>query len=240
MHLGRVQAENEKEGPAIAALQRSVQENPTNLPALLALAISYTNESQELQSYATLERWINAKYPSVLNSHPPPVSGTISTPAELHSRTTDRFLEAVRLGPGAAAVQSPAGMREIDPEVQEGLGVLFYMRGEFEKAIDCFSSALGAAPDNYLLWNRLGATLANSGKSEDAIDAYYKAVELKPSFVRCRYNLGVSCINMGCYREAAEHFLGALSLHDLATGQTLRKRMSAITFGKRCGGHSCS
>ncbi|KAJ3193415.1 Peroxisomal membrane signal receptor PTS1, partial [Dinochytrium kinnereticum] len=134
MHLGRVQAENEKEGPAIAALQRSVQENPTNLPALLSLAVSYTNESQELQSYATLERWINAKYPSVMQSHPPPTSGTISTPQELHQRTSNLFLEAVRLGPSAAAVQSPAGMKDIDPEVQEGLGVLFYIRGEFDKA----------------------------------------------------------------------------------------------------------
>jgi peroxin-5 len=35
MMLGRIQAENEKEEPAVAALQRSVQENPKNLPALL-------------------------------------------------------------------------------------------------------------------------------------------------------------------------------------------------------------
>lgn len=63
------------------------------------------------------------------------------------------------------------------------------------------------------MWNRLGATLANSGRSEDAIDAYHKALELRPSFVRARYNLGVSCINIGCYQEAAEHLLGALSMH---------------------------
>jgi len=51
---------------------------------------------------------------------------------------------------------------------------------------------LSARPGDYVLWNRLGATLANSGKSEEAIEAYYKALEIKPSFVRGRYNLGVS------------------------------------------------
>jgi Flp pilus assembly protein TadD len=46
---------------------------------------------------------------------------------------------------------------------------------------------------DFQLWNRLGATLANSGSPEEAIDAYRRALELKPSFTRAIYNLGVSC-----------------------------------------------
>ncbi|KAJ1548866.1 Peroxisomal membrane signal receptor PTS1 [Cladochytrium tenue] len=208
MHLGHVQAENEKEGPAIAALQRSVQENPDNLPALMSLAISYTNESMEVQAYSTLERWLRSKYPSVAE----PESTVLST-GEMHERVTRQFLAAVKTGPAAAAVGPVPAGGALDPDVQIGLGVLFYIRNDYEKAIDCFHSALSSRPSDYLLWNRLGATLANSGRSEEAIDAYYKALELKPTFVRCRYNLGVSCINIGCYREAAEHLLGALSMH---------------------------
>ncbi len=44
-----------------------------------------------------------------------------------------------------------------------------------------------------MLWNRLGATLANGGHPEEAIDAYRRALELKPTFTRAIYNLGVSC-----------------------------------------------
>ena len=65
---------------------------------------------------------------------------------------------------------------------------------------------------DFLLWNRLGATLANSGRPEEAIDAYRKALELRPTFTRAIYNLGVSCLNVHCYQEAAEHLLAALDL----------------------------
>jgi len=51
-----------------------------------------------------------------------------------------------------------------------------------------------------LLWNKLGATLANSSKSEQAVEAYRKALELVPGFTRARYNLGISCMNLGAYK----------------------------------------
>ncbi|KAJ3158916.1 Peroxisomal membrane signal receptor PTS1 [Geranomyces michiganensis] len=210
--LGATQAENEKEGPAIAALQRSVQIDPQNLEGLMALAVSLTNENQEREAYATLERWVTTQYPDIVaTTSAPPVSANATAEA-LHSRAAALFLAAARAGPTHARAQPVAG--DIDPSVQTGLGVLFYNSCDFDKAIDCFSAAISASPNDYLLWNRLGATLANSGgRSEEAIDAYHRALELKPHFVRARYNLGVSCINIGCHREAAEHLLGALSMH---------------------------
>lgn len=63
------------------------------------------------------------------------------------------------------------------------------------------------------MWNRLGATMANSSRTEEAVSSYSRALELKPTFTRARYNLGVGCLNIGCFREAAEHFLSGLSTH---------------------------
>lgn len=78
--------------------------------------------------------------------------------------------------------------------------------------MDCFQAALHALPNDALLWNRLGATLANGGRSEEAVDAYRHALNLSPGFIRCRYNLGISCINLNAHRQAVDHLLTALNM----------------------------
>ncbi|KAF3082064.1 Peroxisomal membrane signal receptor PTS1, variant 2 [Orbilia oligospora] len=206
--LGASQAQNEKETPAIRALEQALKLEPQNMNALMGLAISYTNEGYDTTAYNTLERWLNARYPDITS---PAVDNPLDRLA-IHSRVTDLFIRA--------AVSAPEGAA-FDSDVQVGLGVLFYGAEEYDKAVDCFSSALESDYDardkNHLLWNRLGATLANSGRSEEAIEAYEKALTINPNFVRARYNLGVSCINIGCYEEAAQHLLGALAMHKVIT-----------------------
>ncbi|BFZ54901.1 Peroxisomal membrane signal receptor PTS1 [Savitreella phatthalungensis] len=200
--LGLCQAQNEKEEAAIKALENAVKLDPKDLEALMGLAVSYTNDGYDTAAYMSLERWLEAKYPDLV-SH---LQVDARNRKEVHEKVTQQFIKA--------AQRSPTGA-EIDADVQVGLGVLFYGDEDYDKAVDCFSAALRIRPDDALLWNRLGATLANSGKSEDAIEAYTRALEIAPTFVRCRYNLGVSCINIGCYDEAAQHLLSGLAMHKL-------------------------
>lgn len=212
--LGAAQSQNEKEDAALRAYQQVLKLNPSNLDALMGLAVSYTNEGYDSTAYRTLERWLSVKYPQVISpdalSNPAEMGFTDR--AELHAKITDLFIEAAQYAPDG---------EHMDPDVQVGLGVLFYGSEDFDKAVDCFhaalaSSELGIANQRnqlHLLWNRLGATLANSGKSEEAIAAYEKALALRPNFVRARYNLGVSCMNIGCYEQAAGHLLSALDMH---------------------------
>ena len=229
--LGSAQAQNEKESAAIRALERALHLEPTNTDALMSLAVSYTNEGYDLTAYRTLERWLRAKYPQVQLTE---ASSNINADNldfvdryHLHERVTNLFIQAAQL--------SPSG-EHMDPDVQVGLGVLFYSEEDFDKAVDCFNAALASSVTGtvnrqgqlHLLWNRLGATLANSGRSEDAISAYEKALQANPNFVRARYNLGVSCINIGCYPEAAQHLLGALAMHRVVEEQGMHQARELV------------
>jgi peroxin-5 len=134
MHLGNIQAQNEKEEPAIRALEKAVDTDPGNFAALMSLAVSYTNESYDQAAYQTLEKWITQRYPKLIGVQDGPKMGN---PFELHSHVTDLFLTAAR--------QAPA--HGMDPDVQVGLGVLFYGSGDLDKAVDCFVSALNGRPN---------------------------------------------------------------------------------------------
>ncbi|CAI5663789.1 peroxisomal biogenesis factor 5 isoform X2 [Oreochromis niloticus] len=208
-YLGTCQAENEQEFAAISALRRCIELKNDNLTALMALAVSFTNESLHRQACETLRDWLkhNPKYHSVWEQSERECSKDGSKERE-KDRERSLFTDVQSMYLRAANVDPT----QVDPQLQCGLGVLFNLSGEYDKAVDCFSAALSVTPQDYLLWNKLGATLANGSRSEEAVAAYRRALELQPGFVRSRYNLGISCVNLGAHREAVEHFLEALSL----------------------------
>ncbi|KYN42159.1 Peroxisomal targeting signal 1 receptor [Trachymyrmex septentrionalis] len=208
--LGKTQAENEQDPLAISALNRCLCLDPSNSVALMTLAASYANESYQKQACLTLKEWLlkNEKYKHLAGSesnikqdeHP---NFNVSTLLydKIYDEVKDLYIQAARMNP----------RDEIDADVQCGLGILFNLSNDYNKAVDCFQTALHVRPDDSRLWNRLGATLANGQRSEEAVNAYHRALELSPGFIRARYNLGISCVNLSAYQEAGEHLLTALN-----------------------------
>lgn len=203
--LGNTQAQNEKEEPAIKALEKCIDLDHGNLKALMALSVSYTNEGYDHAAYTTLERWIVAKYPDIQSRVAPPPKQDPNNPNPWadHERVTKLFIEAARSAPSEG----------MDADVQVGLGVLFYGNSDYDKAVDCFQAALTSRPNDPTLLNRVGATMANSGSPEAAIDYYYKALEVQPQNMRVRFNLSVAYMNIGCYKEAADLLIEALQMY---------------------------
>ncbi|KAI0675284.1 TPR-like protein [Trametes maxima] len=205
--LGVKQQENEREQKAVQALRRALELEPTHLPSWLALAVSHTNEGNRAGAYNAIREWVgrNERYAAaVAQFRALNPEGADATQGEKLTGLMHCLMSIVRENAGG----------EIDADIQIALAVLLNTNEEYAKARDCFTTALAVRPDDWLLYNRVGATLANSGHPDEALQYYYSALELNPAYIRARFNLGISCINLRRYEEAAQHILDALVLQD--------------------------
>ncbi|KAG8710832.1 hypothetical protein FRC08_016663 [Ceratobasidium sp. 394] len=176
------------------------------MPAYLALAVSYANEGDKVSAHRAIGSWMGARGATVRKVGGPGELGVVDgvgTVEEIHQEYVRELLNMAR-----------ASGEEIDADVQMALGVLLNTVEDYSKAQDCFRTALAVRPDDWLLFNRVGATLANSGSPAEAVPFYYKALELNPGYIRARYNLGISCVNLRRHDEAAQHLVDALVLQD--------------------------
>ncbi|KAF8839469.1 TPR-like protein [Paxillus ammoniavirescens] len=200
--LGVKQQENEREAKAIQALQRSIDLDPSHLPAWLALSVSYTNDNNRMGTYNAVKEWVlqNPKYQDIVSQ------------TSLGSDSPGDFAGLVDVLINIARSADQKG--GVDADVQVALAVLLNTTEDYARAVDCFLTALAVRPEDWLLYNRVGATMANKGRAEEALPYYYRALELNPAYIRARFNLGISCINLRRYEEAASHILDALVLQD--------------------------
>lgn len=212
--LGIRQQENEREGKAIAALKRALELDPILLPAWLSLATSHTNEGNRQEALDALQQWIvnNEQYKIISAKY-----HLLSSPPEGFVSMREKRETLVNCLIDMATRASEVGVQGIDADVQIALAVLLNTSDDYDKAVDCFKAALEARPDDWVLYNRVGASLANSGRPHEALAYYYRALEYNPTYIRARYNLGISCINLKRYDEAASHLLDALVLQESDT-----------------------
>jgi peroxin-5 len=95
-------------------------------------------------------------------------------------------------------------------------GVLAHLSRSYDEAIASFNAALDINPQDYSLWNKLGATQANSARSAEAMAAYQRALDLKPNYVRAWANMGIGYANQGKYEKSVGFYVRALSLNPRA------------------------
>ncbi|EFN57424.1 hypothetical protein CHLNCDRAFT_21245 [Chlorella variabilis] len=198
--LGTVQAENDDDQQAIAAMNRALAADPSNLDVLLSLGVSHTNELEQGEALSFLRQWV-LRHPShaAAAAQVPPVDDSSQAAAHVAAL----FEAAARASPG-------------DSDVHAALGVVYNLSRQYDEAVLAFREALKLRPQDYSLWNKLGATLANSSRSSEAISAYQKALDLKPNYMRAWTNMGISLANCADYDGSARYYVRALALNSKA------------------------
>jgi peroxin-5 len=149
--LGMSHAENDEDRKAIICLERAVDNDPYNLQALMGLVVSYVNELDSQKALRNLKVWIenNPKYSGL----------------ELK---LDEYSDGSLMDEVMQLMLQASEWDALDADVQVVLGVLYNVSRDYDAAIECFTKAIDQRPDDYTLWNKLGATKANSSRSEVA------------------------------------------------------------------------
>lgn len=211
--LGKTQAENEQDPKAITALSNCIKIDKGNLDALMTIAASFTNENYQYQACLALKQWLkhNPKYSYLIRNYEKENPKPDTDMPTLSSMMSQKFYKELKqLYEKAIFQQSYDGT--IDADVQNGMGILYTLNNDHDKAAEYFKTAVREKNNDARLWNRLGATLANAQKAEQALEAYRNALTLSPGFIRARYNLGITCMHLNNYTDAIENLLTALNL----------------------------
>lgn len=216
--LGNVHAENDDDEQAIAALANALQSNPRDLEVMLSLGVSHTNELDQAQALSFLNGWLDhhPRYNHVAKTRPP----EFEDESQRLRLTIQIFLRLTSEHPG-------------DADVHEALGVLYNLSRDFDRAIEEFREALHLRPSDYSLWNKIGASQANSSRSREAIHSYRRALELKPNYVRAWSNLGISYANLGDHASSVRYYVRALQLHPHSKSAWGYLRMSLACLGRQ-------
>lgn len=163
----------------------------------MSLGISSTNELEQDEALKHLTTW--------LRLHPDFCSlPVLNGEGQLDLDQVEiAFTEACKLKPS-------------NTDVQTALGVLQFIRRDFQKAGLYFEGAIKENPCDHTVWNKYGAALANSMRPAEATAAYRQALELRPNYVRTLVNVGLAHNNKLEFLDAAREFLNALILNPKA------------------------
>jgi type IV pilus biogenesis/stability protein PilW len=196
--LGIAFADRGLETPAIAAFERTVEQNPRFAQAHYNLGTLYLSRGDASAARLALERALEVKpdYPEVHNN----LGSLLANQGDLAEAIAE-FEAALRSRPdypdalnnlGRAHLQS--GRRsealrlferalELEPqlpEAQNNLGVLFGDEGDLERAGACFRKALEAKPGYAEAVNNLAIVYLGQGRAEEAITILEQLLERSP------------------------------------------------------------
>jgi tetratricopeptide (TPR) repeat protein len=116
------------------------------------------------------------------------------------------------LNDSAAACETAIGIDVSQPEGHTCLGQTLNAKGEYERAVGEFQTALLKAPDSDTAYRGLGFSYERLGRPRDAEAEYSKAIEKAPSYWAGYNWAGVFYLRQSCNKRAADMFQQVIRL----------------------------
>jgi protein O-mannosyl-transferase len=93
-----------------------------------------------------------------------------------------------------------SGMAKTSPAsamVRSNLGLAYYQRGDYARAIDEFDLSISLVSGYALAFNNKAAALERTGRYREALDQYEQALRIAPSQAEARINAGSLLVRLG-------------------------------------------
>ncbi len=117
-----------------------------------------------------------------------------------------------------------------EPSVIIELGKLQYSNAMFDEAIETWTKAVEAYPENAELRNYLGKVILEGGRAEEATKHLQKAVDLDPTHAMAYYNLAIAEDILEKTADALGHYKKYLELNPMTTHlDVVKKRIAELT-----------
>ena len=98
------------------------------------------------------------------------------------------------------------------PKAYNNLGIAYYEKGIYDKAIEMYKLAIYLSPNNFFAHSNLGVAYAVTGRIDLAIENLTKAISLDPQNGVAYANLARAYRRLGQYEKAAENYRKAVTL----------------------------
>ena len=92
------------------------------------------------------------------------------------------------------------------------LGDAFIDRGQIQKAVHYYHTALDLDPTNLSARNNLGNAMAMLGRTEEAVTHFSEALRINPEYAEAQNNLGLALEELGRTAEAIKHLSEAVRI----------------------------
>ena len=132
---------------------------------------------------------------------------------KLYQVILQAFPKNLRAHQGLTALNKTAQKNTSQSIPQETVDQLVnhYNQGKFLTVIDQAQDLTNEYPKAFVVWNLLGASIAQIGKLDQAIEAYNKALSIKPDYAEAYSNMGLTLKDQGKLDQAIEAYNKALS-----------------------------